>query len=178
MGCALGAAAAVAMVVVGCQSITDGAATLDGTDVPLYRASVSSSSAASASSSAAREFERQAKRTQAAVHTACDALSTTSVDAIGAVNGYVTAYNENAPDLVERVGPAVVALDASAAAVSEGITELLTPELAGALTEWVDASRALAAAISADAGMSEFNAAIDRVNGAQDAALDLCDAAY
>lgn len=166
------------MVVVGCQSITDGAATLDGTDVPLYRASVSSSSAASASSSAARESERQAKRTQAAVHTACDALSTTSVDAIGAVNGYVTAYNENAPDLVERVGPAVVALDASAAAVSEGITELLTPELAGALTEWVDASRALAAAISADAGMSEFNAAIDRVNAAQDTALDLCDAAY
>ena len=41
-----------------------------------------------------------------------------------------------------------------------------------------DAARALAAAVSADASMDDFNAAIGRLNDSKTAALNLCDAAY
>ena len=58
------------------------------------------------------------------------------------------------------------------------VADPLTPELQASLFGWVDAARALAAAIEGDAGVDEFNAAVTRVNDSQTAALDLCDAAY
>ena len=86
----------VAMIVVGCSTVTEGTPTVNGRDAPAYRTSVSASLAESAASSSARESERQASLTTEAVHTACEALSTSSADAIDAVNAYVEAFNDNA----------------------------------------------------------------------------------
>lgn len=166
------------MIVVGCQSVTQGGATVDAADPPVYRASVSASSEEAAASSSARESERQSSSSAKAVRTACEALSSTSVDAIAALNGYVGAYNDNAPDVVAKAGPAIDAMNRSADLVERSFSDPLAPELKTALTGWVDAARAIAAAVARDAGMDEFNTAVRRLNDSQDAALRLCDAAY
>ncbi|MGK2867011.1 MAG: hypothetical protein ACSLFA_10310 [Mycobacterium sp.] len=174
---ALGAPAGLAMVVVGCASVTSGTATVDKADAPIYQASVSASAAESAASSSARESERQASITTEAVHTSCEAISNTSADAISSVNAYVDAYNQNT-DVAAMAGPAIDALNGSADLVSGSLSDPLGPELSGALTQWVDAARAVASAIATDIGPSPFNDAINRLNDSRTVALDLCDAAY
>jgi hypothetical protein len=177
-GVALGGTAVIAMVVVGCSSVTGGTAQVDPSAAPEYRASVSASIEASSLTSAARESERQATLTQRAIHTVCEDLSTSSVDAIDAVNAYIQAANDNSPDMAAKAGPAVDALNRSADLVTSGISDTLPADLRGALTEWVDAVRAVSAAISGNAPPDVFNAASDRSNAARTAALDRCDAAY
>jgi hypothetical protein len=177
-GLAVGGLAALAMVVVSCNSVTQGSATIDRADAPLYRASVSASAEESSASSSAQESERQASASNTAVHTSCEALSSSSVDAIDAVNKYVDAYNNNAPDIAASSGPAVDSLNRTADLVSGSLSAPLSPELTTALNNWVDAARALAAAVSANASMDDFNAAIGRLNDSKTAALNLCDAAY
>lgn len=174
---ALGAPAGLAMVVVGCASVTSGTATVDTADAPIYQASVSASAAESAASSSTRESERQASITTEAVRTSCEAISNTSADAISSVNAYVDAYNQNA-DVAAMAGPAIDALNGSADLVSGSLSDPLGPELSGALTQWVDAARAVASAIATDIGPSPFNDAINRLNDSRTVALDLCDAAY
>jgi hypothetical protein len=177
-GLAAGCAAGLVMIAVGCQSVTQGGATVDAADPPVYRASVSLSSEEAAASSSTQESERQSSLTTKAVHTACEALSSTSVDAIAALNGYVASYNDNAPDVVAKAVPAIDALNRSADLVAGSISGPLSPELRAALTGWVDAARTIAGAVASDAGMGEFNAAVGRLNDSQEAALHLCDAAY
>ena len=106
-GLVVGGLAALAMVVVSCNSVTQGSATIDRADAPVYRASVSASAEESSASSSAQESERQASASNTAVHTSCEALSSSSVDAIDAVNKYVDAYNNNAPDIAASSGPAI-----------------------------------------------------------------------
>ncbi|WP_255604851.1 hypothetical protein [Mycolicibacterium xanthum] len=166
------------MIVVGCTNITDGDATVAQGDAPLYQASVSASIEESAASSSARESERQSSLTQQAVHTACEALSSSSADAIGALNAYVDAFNAGVTDVGSTAGPAVDALNHSADLVSASITDPLPPELGAALTRWVDAARAVATAIAANYGTAEFNSAIADLNDSKTTALDRCDAAY
>lgn len=178
VGAALGGAAATAMVVVGCSSVTGGSARVDPQAAPVYRASVSASIEASSLTSVARESERQASLTTKAVHTVCEDLSTSSVDAVDAANAYIDAINNNASDVAAKAGPAVDALNRSADLVSAGMSDALSPDLRGALTEWVDAVRAVAAAISGNAGPEDFNATSSRSNAARENALDRCDAAY
>lgn len=81
------------MAAIGCSSITDGTPTVDASDAPAYRTSVSESLSASAATSSARESERQGSLTVEAVHTACETMSTTSADAIDALNVYVDSMN-------------------------------------------------------------------------------------
>src|SRR6195952_3066892 len=126
VGLVTGSLAGLAMVVVGCTSITQGSATSDSVEAPDYRASVASSVAAS-------ESERQVAVTKAAVHTSCDALASSSGDSIQAVNSYVDAFNNDAPDAPGKVGPAVDALNRSADLVSGSLTSSLSPELTRAL---------------------------------------------
>jgi cytoskeletal protein RodZ len=173
----LGLLAAVAMVIVGCTSVTSGTVTVDKADAPLYRASVSASAAESAESSSSKESERQESVTTSAIHTSCEALSSTSVDAITAVNDYVGTYNENG-DVAAAAGPAADALNQSADTVERSLTDPLGPDLRNALTEWVSAARAVATAISADVGPDAFNDGVGRLNDAKSAALDMCDKAY
>jgi hypothetical protein len=174
----IGSLAAMAMIIVGCTSVTQGSAEIDRADAPVYRASVSASSEESAASSSSRESERQASLTTQAVHTSCEALSSSSVDAITAVNNYVDAFNKNAADAATKAPPAVDALNHSADLVGRSVSDPLSPNLRDALTAWVDAARGLAAAIAGNFGPDEFNAAITKLNDTKTTALNLCDAAY
>ncbi|MCV7267167.1 hypothetical protein [Mycolicibacterium doricum] len=166
------------MVIVGCTSVTSGTGEVDPEAAPVYRASVSASVEESIAQSSARESERQQSLTTAAIHTACEDLSSSSVNAIGAVNAYVDAVNENSPEVGARAGPAVEALDISANLVSSGISEVLSPELGDALGAWVGAARDVAGTIRRDAGPDEFNAAVTRLDASREVALELCDASY
>jgi hypothetical protein len=174
----LGILAAMAMIIVGCTSVTQGSAEIDRADAPVYRASVSASIEESAASSSSRESERQASLTTQAIHTSCEALSSSSVDAITAVNNYVDAFNRNADDAGTKAAPAIDALNHSADLVAKSVSDTLAPNLRDALNAWVDASRGLATAIAGNYGPDEFNAAITKLNDAKTTALNLCDAAY
>ena len=174
----MGCLAAVAMVIVGCTSVTQGTANVDAAEAPVYRASVSASIEESAASSSARESERQESLTTQAIHTSCEALSSSSVDAITAVNGFVKAINENASDAQSRAVPAIDSLNRSADLVGRSMSDELVPELREALTAWIDAAREVAAAISANVGPDEFNTSATKLNDSKTDALTLCDASY
>lgn len=174
----MGSLAAIAMVIVGCSSVTDGTAKVDIADAPVYRASVTASIEESAASSSARESERQESLTREAVHSSCEALSTSSVDAITALNNYVDVFNVSAADAVVQAGPAVDALNHSADLVARSISDPLSPELRDAMNAWVDAARGVATAIAGNYGPDEINAAITRLNDSKTTALNLCDASY
>jgi hypothetical protein len=175
---AVGSMAAVAMIIVGCTSVTQGTAEIDRADAPVYRASVSASIEESAASSSTRESERQASLSTQAIHSSCEALSSSSVDAITAVNNYVDAFNRNAADAAAKAPPAIDALNHSADLVARSVSDSLTPDLRDALNAWVDAARGLATAIAGNYGPDEFNAAITKLNDTKTTALNLCDAAY
>ena len=174
----VGSLAGLAMIVVGCASVTEGSPKVNATDAPIYRASVSASEEASAASSSSKESERQKSASTEAVHTSCEALSSSSVDSITAVNDYVKAFNENAPDAGAKAGPAIDSLNHSADLVAQSVSDPLSPELRDALNAWVDAARGVANAIAGNYGPDEFNAAVTKLNDVKTTALDLCDAAY
>ena len=174
----VGSLAAIAMIIVGCTSVTQGTAEIDRADAPVYRASVSASIEESAASSSTRESERQASLSTQAIHSSCEALSSSSVDAINAVNNYVDAFNRNAADAAAKAPPAIDALNHSADLVARSVSDTLTPDLRDALNAWVDAARGLATAIAGNYGPDEFNAAITKLNDTKTTALNLCDAAY
>jgi hypothetical protein len=100
----LGILAATAMIIVGCTSVTKGSPSIDKADAPVYRASVSESMVESAESSSSRESERQASLTTQAI-TSCEALSSSSVDAITAVNNTSTPLIGTPPMRVPRPVP-------------------------------------------------------------------------
>lgn len=174
----IGGLAALAMIVVGCTSVTTGSPKVNATDAPLYKASVTASMEESAASSSSRESERQASISTEAVHTSCEALASSSVDSIQAVNDYVRAFNESDPEAAAKAGPAIDSLNQSADMVAQSISDPLTPELRDALNAWVDAARGVANAIAGNYGPDEFNAAVAKLNDVKTTALDLCDAAY
>lgn len=174
----VGALATAAMVIVGCSNVTDGTASVAPGEAPVYRASVSASIEESISSSRSRESERQSSIAKEAIHSSCETLSSSSVEAITAVNAYVDAFNDSAADVDVKAGPAVDALNHSADAVARSISDPLSPELRDAMHAWVDAARGVANAIEGNYGPDEFNAAIARLNDSKTTALDLCDAAY
>ena len=174
----VGSLAGLAMIIVGCTSVTDGSPTINATDPPAYKASVSASIEESAASSSSRESERQKSLTTEAVHSSCEALSSSSVDSITAVNDYVKAFNENAADVQAKAGPAIDSLNHSADLVARSISDPLSQELKDAMNAWVDAARGVAAAIAGNYGPDEFNAAVTKLNDVKTKALDLCDAAY
>jgi hypothetical protein len=174
----VGSLAVLAMVIVGCSSVTQGKPTVNAGDAPVYKASVSASLTESAESSSARESERQASMTLQAVHSSCEALSSSSVDAITAVNDYVKSFNDNAADVQAKQGPAVDALNHSADTVAQSISDPLSQDLKDAMNGWVDAARGVATAIAGNYGPDAFNSAVSKLNDVKTHALDLCDAAY
>ena len=166
------------MIIVGCNSVTSGTPTVNRADAPAYRASVSASIEESAASSSSRESERQESLTTQAIHSSCEALSSSSVDAITAVNNYVDAFNQNAADADAKAPAAIDALNHSADEVARSVSDALAPDLRDALNAWVDAARGLATAIAGNYGPDEFNAAITKLNDTKTTALNRCDAAY
>jgi hypothetical protein len=178
MSLAVGVLAAAAMVVVGCEAVTQGNSTIDRADAPVYRASVSASIEDSRFSSSTRESQRLVTLSKQALHTACDALSSSSVDAIDAVNVYVRAYNSQSGDTSAKRQPAVDALNRTADLVAANSSQTLSPQLAGALNDYTSAARAVSSAIATNAGLGQFNAATSRMNDVRRVALQLCDAGY
>ena len=174
----VGSLAGLAMIVVGCTSVTDGSPKVNAAEAPVYKASVSASAEESAASSSSKESERRESLATEAVHTACEALSSSSVDSITAVNDYVKAFNATAPDAPARAGPAIDSLNHSADLVAQSVSDPLSPELRDALNAWVDAARGVANAIAGNYAPSDFNAAVAKLNDVKTTALDLCDAAY
>lgn len=177
-GLMMAGAAATTMTVAGCTSVTGGDPTVNAGDAPAYRTSVSLSSSQSVASASARESERQASMTVQAVHATCETLSTSSADAIDAVNSYVGAFNREGGDVKTTEGPAADALNQSAQAVEGSITDVVPPELKDAFAAWVDGARNAADAINRNASPKEFNQIIDGLNDARSKALRLCDATY
>ena len=177
-GLVAGIVAGGLLVVVGCTSVTGGTAVVDAKEAPAYRTSVQESVSASAATSSARESKRQQSLTTEAVHNSCDTLSTSSVDAITAVNAYVGAFNSGGADAVAKEGPAIDALNKSADLVSGSLSNVLSAQLSDALTGWVNAARAVAGAIKGHYSPADFNTAINKLNDAKTNALNLCDAAY
>lgn len=175
----VGVLATVFMVIVGCTSVTDGTAVVDAKEAPAYRTSASISLSESAATSSERESKRQVSLTTQAVHHSCDALASSSVDAITAVNAYVGAFNSGgSSEAASKEGAAVDSLNHSADLVSGGLTPELSPQLHDALAAWADAARGVAGAISGHVSPDDFNAAVGRLNDAKTKALNLCDAAY
>lgn len=170
--------AAVSMGAVACTSVTGGDATVNAGEAPAYRTSVSISSSQSAASSSSRESERQASMTTQAVHDTCETLSTTSADAIDAVNAYVDAFNKTGGDVAQAEGPAVDGLNQSADAVESSISDMVPKEVKDAFQAWIDGARATADAITGKASPSEFNKVVGQLNDARSSALQLCDATY
>lgn len=178
-GLVAGLLAAVLMVIVGCSTVTGGTAVVDAKQAPAYRTSVAISLSESAATSSERESKRQASLTTEAVHHSCDALASSSVDAITAVNAYVAAFNSGGSgEAASKEGAAIDALNHSADLVSSSLGPELSPQLHDGLTGWVDATRDVAGAISGHASPDDFNAAVGRLNDAKTNALNLCDAAY
>lgn len=175
-----GSVATALLVVVGCTGIVDGTAKVDAGEAPVYRASVSASVEASATTSSSREAERQESLTTAAIHSACETLSTSSVDAIKAVNDYVSTFNNSNTEsqVVAKAGPAVDLLNRSADLVSASMTAPLSTELRDALKGWINSARAVATAIAGNGSTGEFNSAVSELNDAKTRALALCDKAY
>ncbi len=170
-GLVTGTLASLALIVLGCTSITQGTVTVDSAEAPEYRASVASSVAVS-------ESERKVAVTKAAVHASCDALGSSSGESVGVVNDYVDAYNNDAPDAPGKIGPAVDALNRSADLVAGSLSSPLTPELTNALNGWVDSARKLAGLLTRNPGPDEFNVSIRELNDSKTAAGAACDAAY
>lgn len=166
------------MVAVGCTTTTEGDPAANAGEAPAYRTSMSVSSSQSVASSRSRESERQAAMTTQAVHATCETLSTTSADAIDAVNAYVGAFNSAGADTAGAEGPAIDSLNQSADAVEKSITDIVPDEMKDAFMQWVDGARATADAITRKASPSEFNEIINDLNAARSDVLRLCDATY
>ncbi|MBY0441300.1 MAG: hypothetical protein K2Q25_04075 [Mycobacteriaceae bacterium] len=173
----VGSAASLAMGIVGCTSVTGGMATLDTAVAPAYRASVSASVSASSETSKIRESQRQQSLTAKAMRSACEALATTSKDAIDKVNDYVSAFNDGR-STGPTEDPAIAALNGSADAVAGSFSDALSPELHDTLNDWVEAAHAVANAIAIHASTSEFNNRVDRLNSTKTRALKLCLASF
>lgn len=174
----IGSLAGLAMIIVGCASVTEGSPKVKAGDAPVYKASVSASKEESAASSSSKESQRQQSLSTQAVHSSCEALSSSSVDSITAVNTYVKAFNDSAPDAASKAGPAIDSLNHSADLVAQSISDPLAPQLRDALNAWVDAARGVANAIAGNYGPDDFNAAVAKLNDVKTTALDLCDQAY
>ena len=165
------------MVGVSCTTVVDGSGGVDTKDAPVYKASMTASIEESASSSSAMETERQLSSTTQAVHSACETMSTSSADAIDALNSFVAAMNSSG-DPTPTEGPAGEALNKSADLVSTSINSTLSQDMQDAFNAWSDAARATATAVLGHLPPADFNAAVTRLNDTRANALNLCDAAY
>jgi hypothetical protein len=169
----VGCVAAVAMAVVGCTTVTDGAPSADNAIAPAYRASVSASVSASAATSSAQETRRQQSLTTKAVLRACESFIASNKEAVDRVNDFITALNNNR-DASGAEGPAIDALNHSADTIDGDNNGPLSQELHEALNSYTDAARDLAGAIRSHPGPDALNKRIDQLNDARGNALKRC----
>jgi hypothetical protein len=174
---AIGGIVVVLLGVLGCTSVVGGSPAVEAGEAPAYQSSVVASVSQSAASSRAKESDRQQSVTTEAVQTGCEALSTSSADAVDAVNSYVRAMNENS-DPTAAEGTAAEALNRSADVVASSVNDALPQELQDVFNTWIDAARATATAVVGRSSPSQFNDAVTLLNDSRANALNLCDAHY
>ena len=170
---AIGCVATILIAIVGCTSVTDGAATVDTAIAPAYRESVSASVSASAATSSLQETRRQQSLTTQAVVRACRSFATTSKDAVDKVNDFVAAYNQGG-DTTANEGPAIDTLNHSADLVEADSGGPLSDDLHHALNAYADAARDLAAAVRSHGDMGAFNQRVNQFNDTKSEAVKLC----
>ena len=170
---AIGCVATILIAIVGCTSVTDGAATVDTAIAPAYRESVSASVSASAATSSLQETRRQQSLTTQAVVRACRSFATTSKDAVDKVNDFVAAYNQGG-DTTANEGPAIDTLNHSADLVLADSGGPLSDDLHHALNAYADAARDLAAALRSHGDMGAFNQRVNQFNDTKSEAVKLC----
>jgi hypothetical protein len=141
-------------------------------DVPAGRATGSGPNAGAASSSLSRGSERPRIASQSR-HGACSSLATTAGEAIDKVNVFVAAFNAG-QSTGPAEGPAVDALNNSAAAVSNGLSDSGSQQLRDAFNAYIDAARGVANAIGTHASSGEFNQRVNQLNDTRTKALNLC----
>ena len=95
--------------------------------------------AVKAASSSAMETERQLSSTTVAVHSACETMSTSSADAVDALNSFVASINTGADPTVTE-GPAGAALNNSADLVATSINSTLPQAMQDAFNAWTKES--------------------------------------
>ncbi|SPM42121.1 hypothetical protein BN1232_03539, partial [Mycobacterium numidiamassiliense] len=174
---AIGCVAAALMGIVGCTTVTNGTATPDTKVAPAYRQSVSASVSASSATSSVRESQRQQSLTTKAIRSSCESLANSSKEAIDKVNLFVGAFNAGR-NTGPTEGPAIAALNDSAATVSNSFNDALSSQLKDAFNAYVDAAHAVANAIGTHAGTGEFNKRVDQLNDTKTKALKLCLASF
>lgn len=163
------------MMVVGCTSMTGGTSAVDTNDARSYRTWVADSLSQSAAAESDSESTRQESLTAEAVANGCEVLSSTSVDAVTAINAYVNAVAaRNEADVAAKAQAAVDTLNRGADTVAATLNSALLPQMREAFTAWVDATRAVAKAIGERYGQQEFNVEVDKFNQANDSALNTC----
>jgi hypothetical protein len=172
---ALGMTATSLLVVVGCTSITAGTPAVNTSDAASYRAWAAESSSRSASEASARESTRRESMTAEAVADGCELFSSSSVDVVTAINGYVNASaGGNEEDVQIKAQAAVDVLNRAADSVGSSLNTPLLPAMADAFRVWVDATRAVAKAIAERYAQPEFNADVGKFNQANNDALNTC----
>jgi len=113
--------------------------------------------------------------TAEAVANACELLSSTSVDAVTAINAYVSAVSaQNDANAAAKAQTAVDALNHGADVVDGSLHTALLPQMTEAFQAWVDAAHGVSKAIAERYGQPEFNAEVDKFNQANDNALNTC----
>lgn len=163
------------LMVLGCTKVRDGAPAADTNDAQSYRTWMADSVSQSAAAASERESTRRESETAVAVADACETLSSTSVEAVTAINGYVNAVaTRHEADVAAKAQAAVDTLNRAADTVAGSLNTALWPQMADALRAWVDATRAVAKAIGERYGQQEFNAEVDKFNQANEKALDMC----
>lgn len=170
---AFGCIALLVIGIVGCTKVTEGSGAPDTNVAPAYRSSVSASISASSVTSSVRESQRIQSVTTKAIRTSCDALATTSKEAIDRVNEFVAAFN-GGKNTGPTERPAIDALNASATSVENSYSDALPGQMRDAFNTYNDAARQVANAIGTHAPTGEFNRRVDRLNDAKTKALKLC----
>ena len=168
-----GTAAAVAMGVVGCTIVVDGAGTADPSHAGEYRASVSESVSASLETSRIKESQRQQSLTTQAIRGSCVTFASASNDAVDAVNKWVEAFNSGG-NTSGTAGPAVAALNNAASTADSLAGSVASADLRDKFTAYASVARAVADAINTSAGPATYNARKDELNDIRTQTLELC----
>ncbi|GAM46965.1 hypothetical protein NSK11_contig00045-0007 [Nocardia seriolae] len=157
----------------GCANTVEGTPTVDQAQVTSYRAEVSSSAAAASSSKAAAQVAK-------ATADNCDPFRKTAGTAVDRYNEFVDAHDASAADQVAKRDAAAGALEDAAKTIETELNATradLPADLAGKLTDYVNAARSLAAEIrkmSGGSSVAPLNDASKKVNDALTAVRNAC----
>ncbi|GAA5058009.1 hypothetical protein [Nocardia callitridis] len=168
-----GAAIATGITIAGCANHVQGVANPNVAELSAYKTEAASSSAAATTSMRAAQKAK-------AISDNCDPFPNTSGLGVSKYNEFVKAHDGNSADYTAKRDEAASTLDNAANTVETGVNtagDSLEPDLAGKLTDYVNAARGLAEqtrAMTYTAAVGPLNDASKQVNDARKAVRDTC----